>query len=458
VLSVPSVLRKRMWQVGLAVAMFIATATAMNFFQSPERQVTRKSAGHDFLAFYTAGTFVRTGRTAELYDLPAVKAFEHEIVRREGLELTDNDFGPYWNPPLFAWVFAPLSRLPYHAAWNAWLVVNLICFAGASIILARIVARAPRPCSSNCNTGEAPMPRKASECDWRTWALVPLLMAVSMPFIQALGHGQNTCLSLLLVAATIFLWRQNRAFSAGIVAGLLSYKPQLCVVIAAALVLSCGWRALAGLAITGAVILAATLISLPGTLSAFLHRLPENVAWMQIEHRYLWERHVTLKAFWRLLVQGYAIGDLSPLARALYFVTLALAGACLFAGIWKLRKLARSDEFARDRLIAITIVTMPLLMPFYFDYDLLLVSAAAVLVARESLVAARPVDRRLVAMWAALFFWAIVNPAVAGATRVNGTVILLSVLAGTMIVRVLKSEVAKPATTASGFEPLRQAA
>src|SRR5437764_277736 len=51
--------------------------------------------------------------------------------------------------------------------------------------------------------------------DWKTWALVPLLMAVSMPFIQAIGHGQNTCLSLLIVAATVKLWRKDCAVAAG---------------------------------------------------------------------------------------------------------------------------------------------------------------------------------------------------------------------------------------------------
>ena len=86
----------------MALALFIATAIAMNFFQPSERAVSRKSAGHDFLAFYTAGTFVRTGRSAELYDLSAVKAFEQEIAQREHLELGANEFGPYWNPPFFA--------------------------------------------------------------------------------------------------------------------------------------------------------------------------------------------------------------------------------------------------------------------------------------------------------------------------------------------------------------------
>ena len=426
----------------------------MNFFQSPERQVTRKSAGHDFLAFYTAGTFVRTGRSAQLYDLEAVKAFEQNLVRQQGLELRPDDFGPYWNPPLFAWVFAPLSLLAYPTAWNVWLALNLICFAAAATILANIVARAPRPCFQQLsnNTGEAPVPQKR---DWRTWGLVPLLMAVSMPFIQALGHGQNTCVSLLIVAGTIFLWRDGRSLAAGIVVGLLFYKPQLSAIVAAALLLSCGWRALAGLAITGSAVLAATMISLPGTLAAFFRSLSGNIAYMQVQHRYLWERHVTLKAFWRLLMQGYAIGDLTPVTRTLYLASLALAGALVLAALLRLRR--NRDEISRDRLIALTIVSMPLLMPFYFDYDLLLLSAAAALVAREQIVTTRPIERKTLAMWAALYFWMIFNPAVAGATRVNGTVLILSLLAGTMIRRALMGDVAESATT-DKIEPLRQAA
>src|SRR5437773_1620007 len=137
--SSPSTLRRRMWQAGLALALFIATAIAMNFFQPSDRAVSRKSAGHDFLAFYTAGTFVRTGRANQLYDLPAVKAFEQQVAAREKLELPGDDFGPFWNPPLFAWVFAPLSMLPYPLAWTVWLAVNLLCFAGAATILARML-------------------------------------------------------------------------------------------------------------------------------------------------------------------------------------------------------------------------------------------------------------------------------------------------------------------------------
>jgi alpha-1,2-mannosyltransferase len=444
-------LRARLWQVGLALALFITTAAVMNCFQPAEKAVTRKSAGHDFLAFYTAGTFVRTGRADQLYDLPAVKNFQRDLVQREGLELREDAFGPFWNPPHLAWVFVPLSRLSYHAAWNIWTAINLLCFAGAMTILCSFVARASRPCSDGM--GETPM---LLGSEWRNWALVPLLTVISMSFIQSLGHGQNTCISLLILASTIALWRSGRAVAAGAVAGVLFYKPQLAAVVAAAIVLTLGWRAVVGLAITGLATLLATMLTLPGTLAAFLQRLPQNIAYMQVERRYLWERHVTLKALWRLLLQGYAVGDLTPLTRVVYIAsTLALAG-CFLLVIWKLRR----DLAARDRLIALTIVTMPLLMPFYFDYDLLLLSAAATLVAREHLSTGQPIARGLIVGWAVLFAWTIVNPAIASATHVNGTVLALLGLSGMMMRQAMTTKISSmtPRSTEPSMGTLRAAA
>ena len=134
-------LRKRLWQAGLALALFIATLAIVNGFVPADKAVSRKSAGHDFLAFYTAGAFVRTGRAAELYDIPTIAAAEQELARHEGLELRDDQFGPYWNPPFFACVFAPLSALPYQTAWTVWFAMNLICAGAAIAILSRLIAR-----------------------------------------------------------------------------------------------------------------------------------------------------------------------------------------------------------------------------------------------------------------------------------------------------------------------------
>ena len=430
-----------------------------NFFQREDRAVSRKSAGHDFLAFYTAGTFVRTGHAAQLYDLDAVRTFEREMVKREGLELPESAFGPFWNPPLFAWVFAPLAKLPYHTAWLIWTGFNVLCFAGAMTILARILKREDAaPAEPDLRVGAIGDERSAllggaqQPVDWKTWALVPLLTTASMPFIQAIGHGQNTCLSLLILCATIALWRNQRGILAGACCGLLFYKPQLAAIFAIALVFSLGWRAIVGLILTGSGMLGATEWTLPGSLLDFIHRLPGNVAYMQVEHRYLWERHVTLKAFWRLVLQGYAVGDLLPLTKWLYIGSIAIVGACLFAAVLKLRR--QTDQISRDRLIAVTIVTMPLLMPFYFDYDLLLLSAAAVLVAREHLSTGKRIAWPMLASWALLYAWTIFNPAVATATRVNGTVVLMSMLSAVLIRQAIRRE----RSAAMALEPMTSAA
>ncbi len=106
---------------------------------------------------------------------------------------------------------------------------------------------------------------------------------------------------------------------------------------------------------------------------------------MQIDHRYLWERHVTLKAFWRLLIQGYATGNSNLPANVLWIST---AGA-LGVGLLLVLALYLRTRQNLDRLIAATIVTMPLLMPFYFDYDLLLLAVAAVIIAHDRFGATR---------------------------------------------------------------------
>ena len=434
-------MRKLLWLAGLGLALFIVTAAAANAFLPADRSVSLRIAGHDFLAFYTGGTFVRTGEADKLYDLDAVRAFQHDLAQREGLELFPAAVGPFWNPPIYAWLFAPLSALPYRTAFWAWTILNLACLAGASGLLALMLASAA--------------PR------WRNWALVPLLTLTSAPLIMALGHGQNTCLSLLILCGAVALWRGGRFLAGGAVAGLLFYKPQLGAVVAGVMVICCGWRALAGLAMTGTALLATTLLSLPGTLEAFLAKVPANLAYMQVERPYLWERHVTLKAFWRLLVQGRETGETSLLTHALHLTSAALLAACLFACVWKFLRDQLDDLLARDRIISLTILSMPLLMPFYFDYDLLLLAVPATLAAREMIVRGQ-IDRPLAVAWALLYAWLMVNPHLAAATRVNGTVVLLATVAGVTMMRAMRRQsmaaITINAAAKHEHEPRRQAA
>jgi hypothetical protein len=110
--------------------------------------------------------------------------------------------------------------------------------------------------------------------------------------------------------------------------------------------------------------------------------------------------------------------------------------------VWKQKKslTLRSPGVPREeiqvtrasRLIAATLVAMPLLMPFYFDYDLLLLSVAAVLFAGEIVAQQRELsddDRWLVRAWVVLFVIMFFNASVSGMIRVHLAVIALSVVA-----------------------------
>jgi hypothetical protein len=379
------------------------------------------------------------GRVSELYDFAAVKAYQQSLAERHGINIGQS-FGPWWNPPFYALLFAPLASMSFAAAVDVWLLINLACLLLSITMLLSFLP---------------------PHTEWRTWALVPLLILISMPTIQALTHGQNTCTSLLLLTMTVTSWRQGRGVLAGAIAGLLFYKPQLAAIVAIVMVLNLGWRPLLGLAITGCALLLVTIKTMPGMIGHYLHQLPANVHYAQVLHPYMWERHATLKAFWRLLLQGHEAGELTAMMTAMYVASLALIGGGLVYAIMQTRRPAldacwsgETTAIRRDRLIAAAIIAMPLLMPFYFDYDLLLLAIPAVLLAnemlrRESDLPLRTGEVWLLRAWILLFVWTMANPVVAETTGVNATVVVLTTIALLSIGRAARYSAAADVASAS---------
>jgi len=401
------------------VALFIATIFTAHALL-PHGSTSPNTPGMDFIAFYTAGTFVDEGRADKLYDLAAMQQFQHELAQRSGLSLGQG-YGPWWNPPFHALVFAPLSMLSYQQALVVWIALNLACAAAGAVLLCRM------------------LPPKTS---WKTWALAPVLMVLSTPFIFAISHGQNTCISLLILSIAVLLWRQKRGIAAGMVGGLLLYKPQLAAALAVVMMLDVGGRCALGYAITGAGLLLLNLAALPGTLSDFVHRMPVNLHLVQTHSVYLWERHVTFTAFWRLLLQGHHTGESATAVRLLATICMAGFGSLLAVAILRLRRSGRGSvaSWQRDRLISATILCSPLLMPFYFDYDLLLLAIPAVLLAAERMqrepgAEIPAIDRAQLIVWPVFYVWLMLNPDVGERTRLILAVPLLAALAGLSIAR-----------------------
>ena len=398
--SDPHPLRKRLWKIAIAAWAILAVLIAFDAKNRLSDPSPKLALGHDLLPSYAAGQLVREGRASAMYDRDAISAVERKVIRDADL-LIDDRYGPWLNPPFFAFAFVPLSALPYRQAAATFLCVNIILLAASLILLTRMLrdddaATGPadenphltskqdaaceeliipsrnlpapeqpklersgivgsasadadrvRSCDEHLFTSNATAsaeadptirlfhasrvrrgrmttqhngipaaqskanfvfrPKSCHEIErsggqrpgWKTLALVPVIAMLPLPVWQAMGHQQNTFISFFLLTFAVWLWRANRPFVAGLIGGLLFFKPQLAALFALAMVIGLGWRALAGLAVTGVWLLAITVFSMPGCLHEFLHRLPPILHWLQNVAPYNWGRQVTFQSFWR---------------------------------------------------------------------------------------------------------------------------------------------------------------
>ena len=405
--DMPHPLRHRLWIGGSLLGLFVAVFVISQVIGRLQDPSTRLELGGDFVPAYAAGTLVRQGRSVDIYHIDAMQKVEHETVAAADLEPLPF-YGPYLNPPFFAAFYAPLSALPYREAAFAWLLFSLACVAISIALLCRMLP-----------------------ADWRVRGLVPLFILISMPFWQAICHLQNSCLSLLILTAVVAIWRRaksNRAaIIAGVLASLLAYKPQLAAFVMVGLVATLGWPALVGCAVGLSVLAIATLCFMPGTISGYLHALPPLLQMIQERPQYNWGRQVTPQGFWRLLLQGHSGGGARPITTLLITISVAVA---LIAFTWVLWR-SRANVTRRDQIIIITICGSPVLMPYFMDYDLLLMAIPAAIIAvswvQEGLP--RGIGRYAPAAWSLLFISLYVNPGMSGQTRLNLAAVLTAITA-----------------------------
>ena len=88
-------------------------------------------------------------------------------------------------------------------------------------------------------------------------SLVGILAAGSPAFFTLIRYAQLSGLSLLLLSLALVALVRDRRFLAGVVIGLMVFKPQLGVVIGLVMILAGEWRVVAGAALAASAELAA---------------------------------------------------------------------------------------------------------------------------------------------------------------------------------------------------------
>lgn len=294
--------------------------------------------GRDFTAFYTGGRFALDGRLDQLYDLVAQQSFQSTLV-----SMGPGQLAPFMYPPFTVVPFALFAWGDYAHGLVLWWLAGL-CALWLSIRLAR---------------QEIPICR-----GWST----PRLFAACVLFHPTLAwmlFGQNTVWTLLIYTAAFVALRRGRDLDAGLLLGLLLYKPQLVLAMGVVLLVKRRWRGLLGVFLTATGWILLGVLVAPQAMLEYLGRGPTFVELMHREGSAVWGV-TTLYGFSTLL-----LGGLWPTGgRVLGGALITGALAALEAWWWRTPWHPGSTEW--DFGMAATFAAGLIITPYLFHYDLML--------------------------------------------------------------------------------------
>jgi len=179
--------------------------------------------GADFSHYWLASSMVLAGDPAGVFNFPQFLAAEKAFF---GVHYPV----PWFYPPTFLLIVSPLALLPYLPSLVLWLGLTL---SGYLLVLRRI---APHP--------------------------LTIWLALAFPgTFQNFFHGQNGFLSAALLGGGLLLL-DSYPLAGGFLLGLLSYKPQLAILVPVALIAGRRWQALVAMLIGALMLILASFLCL----------------------------------------------------------------------------------------------------------------------------------------------------------------------------------------------------
>ncbi|MBY0532062.1 MAG: DUF2029 domain-containing protein [Xanthobacteraceae bacterium] len=311
----------------LALTGLFATSKGLNDYQN-------RPLGTDFSNVYAAGKYVLEGKPAAPFSPPLQHKKEQEIFGEK------TPFYGWHYPPIFLFLAAALASFPYLAALAVWQVSTL------ALYLWSIRAILPRA---------------------EIW-----LPALAFPAVLVnIAHGHNGFLTAALIGGGLFLLGR-KPIAAGILFGLLIYKPQFGVLIPLALAAGGYWRAFLAASATVIALCAATYFAFgPGVWEAFRES-------MTFTREIVLEKGDTgFHKIQSVFSTVRLIGGPVTLAYATQAVVFAIVAVCL---VWLWRGPA---AFALKA--AALIAGSMLATPYLLDYDLMIAAPAIAFLAAHGL-------------------------------------------------------------------------
>ena len=200
---------------GVGVGCFLAWAANWFVF------ISGNLRGPDFFSFYSAAQIYVQRGPKDVYDILVQKQFELALTHASADTFI---VLPYFHPPFYTLLIAPLAYLDYRSAYYAMTAFNVLL----GIALATVLVRG------------------SERIHGRAAIVAGALIAGFLPLFVTVLQGQSDLVVLLPLALAYTAWSRGRLGWAGVFSALALSKPQLLLLIPVLFIARRAWRALAG--------------------------------------------------------------------------------------------------------------------------------------------------------------------------------------------------------------------
>ena len=192
--------------------------------------------GPDFFNFYAAAKLYLTGGGSAVYDMAMQRQMELQIT---GHDPSSFILLPYFHPPYYTLLIAPLAYLNYRDAYYVMAAFNVLLVIALIAILVKTSLRV----------------------HGRGWLVASAMIGGFFPLFVTVLQGQSDLVVLVPLAGAYASWARGRYALAGALSALALSKPQLLLLIPILFIARRAWRALAAFA---GVLLALAVVSVAG--------------------------------------------------------------------------------------------------------------------------------------------------------------------------------------------------
>jgi hypothetical protein len=321
-------------RIALPVLALILVAPWAVYFYWPVNwvmDIQDHQIGRDFINVWVGPQLAFGGRLETLFSIYGYHSAINQIFD-QALPLHN------WSYPLFALpVFWPLAQLPYLVALAIWTAALLAVFS--AVALSQV------------------------DREFRVYALFALIAAPAS--VINILSGQNGFLSGALLLGGILLI-DRRPVVAGILFGLLTFKPQLGIVLPFALLALGAWRTIAAAAVTTLALVA---------MSVAFFGIDAWRSYFAVTGAYQFELMESFYGFYTAMMMSVlAAGRTLGFSYTVSFVAQAVVSlAVLAAACWAVRQTADAQKRAFVLVIASLLIT-----PYSFNYDFTALTAILV--------------------------------------------------------------------------------